>query len=153
MREGPNRKRNRLKGYDYRQSGYYFLTLCEDNRQCFFGEVVDSQMILNEYGKIVSQQLLWMQKNFPYVKIDCWVVMPNHVHLIAIMENGLDDNLDPITGLNLTELNMNKTFPTNVGTGLDSLNQNNMCKNVVGINNREFDKTFQGGVGTGLDLS
>lgn len=49
MRE---RKLTRLKGYDYSQAGAYFVTICSQNRECLFGEIINGQMQLNKYGII-----------------------------------------------------------------------------------------------------
>ncbi|EKD79111.1 MAG: hypothetical protein ACD_41C00166G0001, partial [uncultured bacterium] len=48
----------------------------------WFGDVADGQMVLNECGEIVKQQLLWLPHQYPYIQLDEWVVMPNHVHVI-----------------------------------------------------------------------
>jgi hypothetical protein len=45
-----------LKGYDYSQAGLYFVTLCVQNRHCLFGEIMDNEMILNEYAKIAYNE-------------------------------------------------------------------------------------------------
>jgi len=53
--EKHHRRSIRLKNYDYSQRGAYFITLCAKNRECLFGDIQNSTMILNEYGKIVEQ--------------------------------------------------------------------------------------------------
>jgi REP element-mobilizing transposase RayT len=82
---GPNRKLNRLKGFDYTTSGWYFLTICVKNRTEFFGEVKNEKMILNKFGKIIDQQVQWLLKNYAYVNLDEYVIMPNHIHMILII--------------------------------------------------------------------
>jgi len=77
-----DRKLNRWQGYDYSFPGYYFVTICTYHRQPRFGEIVDNKMKLNEMGEIVKQQLLWLHDHFPHVRLDQWVIMPNHVHVI-----------------------------------------------------------------------
>ncbi len=57
-----------------------------------FGEIVDNEMRLNELGGIVTQQLLWLQDNFAYVRVDEWVVMPNHVHVIIEINYNFNDD-------------------------------------------------------------
>ncbi len=42
-----NRRSIRLKGYDYSQAGLYFITMCLQNRECLFGEIVDSSVWAN----------------------------------------------------------------------------------------------------------
>lgn len=79
------RKPIRLSGYDYTQNGSYFITICTKNRIEWFGEIKNKNIILNNYGKIVDQQLDWLEQQYNYVNLDCWVIMPNHVHLILDM--------------------------------------------------------------------
>lgn len=80
-----HRRSIRLKGYDYAQAGAYFVTMCTQNRTCLFGDVVDGQMRLNEYGQVVADSWLWLSARYPYVNQDEWVVMPNHLHGIMIL--------------------------------------------------------------------
>ncbi len=49
-----HRRSIRLKGYDYSRSGAYFVTICTQNRECLFGEIVDGKMRLNEPGRILQ---------------------------------------------------------------------------------------------------
>lgn len=65
----------RLKGYDYAQAGAYFVTLCTQDRACLFGEVVDSQMQLNEAGHMVAEELNTLPNRFPGVVLDGHVIM------------------------------------------------------------------------------
>ena len=48
MRNYKNRKLNRLKGYNYSQNGLYFITICVKNRECFFGEILNSERQLSD---------------------------------------------------------------------------------------------------------
>ena len=79
------RRSIRLKGYDYSQEGAYFVTVCTQNRECRFGNVVNGEMVLNDAGRMV--QTVWDQipDNYPGIKTDAFVVMPNHVHGIIIV--------------------------------------------------------------------
>jgi len=80
-----HRRSIRLKGYDYALSGAYFVTLNTQHGEHLFGEIVDGEMQLNEYGEIV--QACWDETpaHFARVELDAFVVMPNHVHLIVIL--------------------------------------------------------------------
>jgi putative transposase len=78
------RKTNRLLGYDYSQCGHYFITTCVNDRCCVFGDVDNFEMKLNNLGRIVKNQWLWLAKQYSYVELDEFVVMPNHVHGIII---------------------------------------------------------------------
>jgi putative transposase len=89
MPESPHQRRSmRLPGYDYTQPGAYFVTLVTQNRLRLFGEIVDGEMRLNAVGEIVSQAWQWLARQYPYVDIDEWVIMPNHLHgIIWIVNN------------------------------------------------------------------
>lgn len=80
-----HRRSIRLKGYDYAQAGAYFVTVCTKDRACLFGDVVDGQMRLNECGRVVADSWLWLSGRYPYVDLDEWAVMPNHLHGIMIL--------------------------------------------------------------------
>ena len=81
------RKLNRLTGFDYSNGGYYFVTICTENRINYLGNIVDGQMMLNAYGQIVEQQWIWLQKQYKYVQLDAYIIMPNHIHGIVIIDN------------------------------------------------------------------
>lgn len=77
--ELPDRKSNRIKGYDYSQSGYYFITICTQNRQMLFGEIRDGKMKLNPLGEIVD--FTWNDLvNHNDIKLHKYVIMPDHFH-------------------------------------------------------------------------
>jgi putative transposase len=75
-------KSARLEGFNYSQNGMYFVTICTKDREHFFGEIKNGEMILNEIGKIVREE--WLQTPIirPNVNLDKWVIMPNHLHMI-----------------------------------------------------------------------
>lgn len=80
-----HRQSIRLKGYDYSQVGAYFVTICVQNRECVLGEVIDGQMHLNQFGKIVAAEWLKTAEVRENVDLDVSVVMPNHMHGILII--------------------------------------------------------------------
>ncbi len=85
-----NRCSIRLKNYDYSSAGAYFITLCTHNRQYLFGEIVNGEMCLNEYGKIVRDE--WFCSVHIRNEIELFenefIVMPNHIHgVVWIVEN------------------------------------------------------------------
>jgi putative transposase len=85
MRE---RKRIRLKGYDYASPGPYFVTICVLGRDSVFGEITDGIISLSSYGEIVQQQWQWLFEQYDYLQSDEFMVMPNHFHgIIHIMGN------------------------------------------------------------------
>jgi REP element-mobilizing transposase RayT len=80
----------RLRGYDYSRAGAYFVTICAQGRECLFGEIVDGEMLLNEFGGCVVRWWDDIPRHFVGVDTDAFVVMPNHVHgIIVIVGAGL----------------------------------------------------------------
>jgi REP element-mobilizing transposase RayT len=78
--ERHNRRSIRLKGYNYAQSGAYFVTICAQNRECLFGEIQNHEMALNHAGEMVYQEWNDMTNKCPGIVIDEFIVMPNHIH-------------------------------------------------------------------------
>lgn len=70
----------RLSGWDYSSPGYYFVTICVKNKECFLADNVDGKVVPNEYGKIVESRWVWLKNQYRYVELDAFIVMPNHVH-------------------------------------------------------------------------
>ncbi|MBR9977665.1 MAG: transposase, partial [Bacteroidetes bacterium] len=87
------RRSIRLKGYDYSQEGAYFVTICVDNQECLFGDIVDGKMFLNQAGEIVVDSWTWLTQQYNYVDLDEWIIMPNHLHgIITIMDGRCESN-------------------------------------------------------------
>ena len=78
----PFRKNPRMKGYDYSTPNYYFVTICTWQKQHLFGQAGN----LNVYGELAKQGLQEIESHFPSVKVEHFVVMPNHVHAILILQ-------------------------------------------------------------------
>jgi REP element-mobilizing transposase RayT len=77
----------RLPGHDYSQEGAYFITICTQNRQCLFGEIVDGEIMLNKFGELVKSE--WQKTGIirPNIIIDAFIIMPNHLHGILIIND------------------------------------------------------------------
>ena len=80
-----HRRSIRLKGYDYSQAGFYFVTICCHQRQRLFGKIVNGAIQLNKYGEIVEDE--WLKSSIirQEIELDEYVVMPNHFHGIVII--------------------------------------------------------------------
>jgi len=101
--------------WDYRNDAAYFVTICTAGREHYFGEIVETapivetrliaslpattsesataskqEMQLSKMGKIAHQNWLEIPKYFPFIKLDAFVVMPNHVHGILIIDKNGD---------------------------------------------------------------
>ena len=74
------RRSIRLKDYDYSQAGAYFITICAYNRACIFGDILEGQIKLNQYGEIVNLEWLKTNNMRTNLVLDAYIVMPNHIH-------------------------------------------------------------------------
>ena len=77
----------RLKNWDYRNNGAYFITINTGNRKHFFGEIINSEMNLSPIGEYAENFWMEIPKHFPFVELGNFVVMPNHTHGILIINN------------------------------------------------------------------
>lgn len=93
----PQRKHPRLKSYDYSQDGYYYITICTDKKQCILGHVGMSgvknipTIYLSETGTITKKYVERINSVYPHVRVDQYVIMPNHIHLILALESSDTD--------------------------------------------------------------
>ena len=83
-----HRRSIRLKGYDYSQAGAYYVTIVTYQRDCLFGDIMNKEMILNDFGKIADECWSAIPEHFPLVELGAYVVMPNHVHGIIVIHDG-----------------------------------------------------------------
>jgi putative transposase len=95
------RKLQRLSGFNYSTDGFYFITICIKDRIEYFGNIKDGRMVLNGFGEIVKECWFDLINHYKNIILDEFIVMPNHVHGIIIIDDG---------GFNKPEID--------VGTGL-----------------------------------
>ena len=96
----PKRKHPRLDHYDYSTAGAYFITICTQNRRCLLSRIVGRRLSPAEiqytaYGLIAREQLLLLEQRYPSLKIDQYVIMPNHIHAILLLEETAGDSRRP----------------------------------------------------------
>ena len=82
-----HRRSIRLPGYNYSQTGAYFITMVTHGGVCSFGEIVDGEMRLSHYGLVADECWRLIPDHFPNVELGAFVVMPNHVHGIIILHD------------------------------------------------------------------
>jgi putative transposase len=92
------RKSLRLPDYDYSGAGPYFVTVCTYRRECSFGTITDHEMRPNALGDIVAACWRDLPVHYPATRLDEFVVMPNHVHGIVVLnqDDGSDDRLSEL---------------------------------------------------------
>jgi putative transposase len=78
----------RLREWDYTNAAWYYVTINTKNHLPYFGEVVDSIMILNVIGKILQEEWLNTEIIRKGIELDYYQIMPNHLHGIIIF-NGI----------------------------------------------------------------
>jgi len=114
-----NRRSIRLKNYDYKQEGAYYVTICVNDRKYVFGNIKDDGMLLNDAGKIVEFTWMDLTQHNDNIELDEYIVMPNHIHgIINIVGAGskpaLNHNSKPALNhnskpaLNHNHLSINK---------------------------------------------
>ena len=89
----PKRKRNRLENWDYSSNGAYFITICTHNREMILGDDVGAihespapGIELTRIGRIVGDAAETLPQRFPELRLEKYVVMPNHVHLLLLID-------------------------------------------------------------------
>jgi putative transposase len=75
-----SRRSVRLPGFDYSRVGMYFVTICASERQCIFGEIRGNAAVLSPIGELVRTCWIEIPRHFPNLKIETYIVMPNHLH-------------------------------------------------------------------------
>lgn len=94
----PQRKPIRLPTWNYSNSAYYFVTVVTHGRECIFGSVKNDKMTRSPAGNMVRYWWSQLEKRFPQVKLDEYIVMPNHVHgIIQICGDDHEDSF-PMPG-------------------------------------------------------
>jgi REP element-mobilizing transposase RayT len=119
-----NRKSIRLKGYDYSQEGFYFITICCQNREHFFGKITNNEMILNDAGKMIESQWLAITERFKNIKLEEYIIMPNHFHAILNIV-GATFMVDPIKEKGQPQGIAPTDSPTDSPTGSETDNPTN----------------------------
>jgi REP element-mobilizing transposase RayT len=98
-----NPKSNRLQNYDYSSNWWYFITICTKDRQNYFGEIINWEIILNDIWKIAEKYYLEIPKHFPDVILDYFIIMPNHIHWIIIISKNNDWTVETKNFLSLQQ--------------------------------------------------
>ena len=105
----PKRKNTRLAGYSYSNGGSYFLTICVKDKACILSRIEPGtegdypyngdgayvRVVLSDYGKIAEKYLL-MTNRSKNLRVERYVIMPNHIHLIAtVLEDDWQERKEP----------------------------------------------------------
>lgn len=85
MKNFPIRKKLRYENFDYSDTGYYFVMICTKNRIPFLSKIENENVILSQYGQILEKIILETPKIRKEIEIDEYVIVPNHLHIIIIV--------------------------------------------------------------------
>ena len=97
----PQRKNIRLKYYDYSLEGYCFITICTKNRECILSTIKlnnnkNYNMALTPIGEKVDQYLNKVRNIYLNISIDEYIVMPNYIHIILIIQKKEKNSISKI---------------------------------------------------------
>lgn len=134
----------RLQNWDYRWAAAYFVTICTHDRVHYFGDVIDGKMVLSELGTIAERYWADIPEHFPSVNLDAYVVMPNHVHGIVVINHVPNDGQlieTPNLGVSIncnrqTAAASEKWNPASLGVII------NQYKRIVTIKSRKINPGF-----------
>ena len=153
----PVRKQIRLSGYDYSQNGYYFVTICTQNRECILGNIINPTVVgadpcarpsnpimkLNDVGIMVNKWLTKIPERFGSL-LDIYQIMPNHIHLIIVVDqNNIGSTHTPIGrthGSAPTEFMESKIYLGNIIQWFKTMSTNEYINNVKNNHWPSFDK-------------
>jgi len=76
----------RLQTWDYGWNAAYFVTICTQNKECFFGNIIDGKMHLSETGNIAQKFWIEIPNHFPFTRLGEFIIMPDHMHGIIIID-------------------------------------------------------------------
>jgi len=133
----------RLQNWDYSSCGLYFITICTVNRELYFGDIVNGEMILSAVGELAKAYWNEIPKHFPFVELDEFVIMPNHVHGIITINKPNDGKYNdkcnvetPNLGVSTTTIASKKWNPGSLGVII------NQYKRICTINARKIHADF-----------
>ena len=135
----PKRKPTRLKGYDYSTPGAYFITICVKDRKCILSNIVVGEGLcalpkytLTPIGKEIEKSIQYIGNNYDGVVIDKYVIMPNHIHLIVILDDSGGHGNPPLQNI----IGQLKSYTTNKFGNI-------LCKDLITTTLYEVKKTIK----------
>ena len=138
IKELPKRKHPRMKDFDYSLCGAYFITICTQNRRCLLSRIVgrglapaeEAGLELTSFGEIAKQQLFLLKKRYPFLDVDQYVIMPNHIHLLISLESDSKITVGRFVGA-LKSITANRWRKLEDGTGMEKLWQRDYYDHII----------------------
>lgn len=132
----PQRKPNRIRNYDYSSNGAYFVTICTEGRKNSLCSIVgDGFPIPKPAGRIAAQFIETIPNKYPCVRVAKYVIMPNHIHLLILIEKPISRTGNPSPALGNVigwyKYNVTKQINLNSGTMGDKFFQRSFHDHVI----------------------
>jgi putative transposase len=99
-----HRKSIRLQGYNYSLEGEYFVTICTKDKECIFGEVNGEEVRLSTIGEIAKRCWQEIPAHFFNTELDEYIIMPNHIHGIILINSGRGEVTSPLRGITVGKI-------------------------------------------------
>ncbi|MFB6340218.1 transposase [Saccharicrinis sp. FJH62] len=138
----------RLQKWDYGWNGKYFITICTKHREYFFGDIDHGRMILSETGKIANKLWLEIPEHFSFVKLDEFVIMPDHMHGIIIIDKKDRSRMQEPVETSDSGVFTGSEYPEQIAAAMEKWKPGtlgviiNQYKRAVTINARKIDPEF-----------
>jgi len=131
----------RLEGWDYSRNAMYFVTICTKERKHSFGEITGGKITLTDTGKLCEEYLYKIPVFSPFVLIDEAIIMPNHLHVIFVIDNFVEtfEKTSPVETFFQTSLQHSSISPKSgsLSTIIRSF------KGAVKKDSKPFDPSFE----------
>ena len=116
----------RARWWNYNQSGSYFITICTHGMECCLGEIIGHEMYLSEIGRIAEKCWLDIPTHHQYVKLNEWIIMPNHIHgILEIMPTAPVETLHATILHNPCKMNQETLHATSLPAAPENLEVKN----------------------------
>lgn len=92
--EHQNRKYPRLKEYNYSLPGYYYVTIHNEHGAPYLSQICSggiqhrAAVRLTQTGRIAAEELIMLQQRYAYLRVDEYIMMPTHIHIIVRLMDG-----------------------------------------------------------------
>src|SRR5450759_2331995 len=109
---------SRMQNWDYSWNAPYFITICTADRVCYFGKIINGEMHLSDIGEMANKFFIEIPEHFPNVHLNAFVVMPNHIHGIIIIDKpyyGNNNNNNNVSIINHNPRQNNVVKTPNLG--------------------------------------
>ncbi len=90
MNQSPKRKTVRHQNHTY-NCGMFFVTICTESKKCLLSRIVGTgvpdgpQVELTPYGETAKKYIEQLNSFYEHIKVDSYVIMPNHIHLLLFV--------------------------------------------------------------------